>query len=95
MLVHTIGLETYAITLYREGQIKVWDCTKLQCIAVDVSLPEARAPHDTSLKNSKMLLICRKHVFIRNKIYSAVSIIKTSRRGRRKRIYVRSLSEYG
>lgn len=57
MLVHTIGLETYAITLYREGQIKVWDCTKLQCIAVDVSLPEARAPHDTSLKNTQCQLL--------------------------------------
>ncbi|KAL3269609.1 hypothetical protein HHI36_008672 [Cryptolaemus montrouzieri] len=34
IVLHSIGLETYAITLTRDAHLKFWSCTKFQCVAV-------------------------------------------------------------
>ncbi|XP_017773941.1 PREDICTED: nuclear pore complex protein Nup160 homolog [Nicrophorus vespilloides] len=41
MLLHTFGLETYALTLCRDGQIRVWSCSKAQCISVSDVLSDS------------------------------------------------------
>ncbi|KAK4875779.1 hypothetical protein RN001_012201 [Aquatica leii] len=33
MLLHTLGMETYAFTLSRDGNLRVWQCSKGHCIA--------------------------------------------------------------
>lgn len=38
MVLHTFDTETYALTLCRDGNLRIWSCSKEQCIAViDVS----------------------------------------------------------
>lgn len=34
LLLHTFGLETFVITLSRNGQIKFWSCSKAECVAM-------------------------------------------------------------
>lgn len=40
VVLHTVGLETYALTLCRNGHLRIWSCTKSQCIAVSDILTE-------------------------------------------------------
>ncbi|XP_022905074.1 nuclear pore complex protein Nup160 homolog [Onthophagus taurus] len=40
MVLHTIGLETYAFTLSKSGHLRVWSCSKGQCISVSDILSE-------------------------------------------------------
>ncbi|RZC33085.1 nuclear pore complex protein Nup160 -like, partial [Asbolus verrucosus] len=34
LLLHTFGLETFALTLCRNGHLKFWSCSKAECVAV-------------------------------------------------------------
>ncbi|KAI4461367.1 nuclear pore complex protein [Holotrichia oblita] len=40
VVLHTVGLETYALTLCKNGHLRIWSCTKYQCIAVSDILTE-------------------------------------------------------
>lgn len=34
MVLHSMGLETYLFSLYRDGNLRMWSCTRAQCVAV-------------------------------------------------------------
>jgi hypothetical protein len=34
LLLHTFGLETFVLTLCRNGQLKFWSCSRAECVAI-------------------------------------------------------------
>jgi Nucleoporin Nup120/160. len=34
MVLHSMGLETYLFSLYRDGNLRMWSCSRAQCVAV-------------------------------------------------------------
>ncbi|PSN51838.1 Nuclear pore complex protein 160 [Blattella germanica] len=34
MVLHSMGLETYLFSLYRDGNLRMWSCSRSQCVAV-------------------------------------------------------------
>ncbi|GJQ71484.1 hypothetical protein Trydic_g11201 [Trypoxylus dichotomus] len=51
VVLHTIGLEIYALTLCKNGHLRIWSCTKYQCIAVSDILTETLS--NTSLQGAQ------------------------------------------
>lgn len=45
MLLYNIGLEAYALTLSRDGYLRVWSCSKSQCIAVNNLMSDIDVKH--------------------------------------------------
>lgn len=56
MLLHSFGLETYGLTLSRDGNLRIWSCSKGQCVATtDVLL-------ETSDANRHLIQGAQNHV---------------------------------
>lgn len=53
MLLHTIEDETYALTLTRDAHLRVWNCSKAQCIAESDILSDSGGRHSVQEGNAR------------------------------------------
>ncbi|XP_045475134.1 nuclear pore complex protein Nup160 homolog [Harmonia axyridis] len=61
LVLHSVGVETYAITLTRDGHLKFWSCSKVQCISV-INILSETGDYSTNSQQGTQNHVLRKAV---------------------------------
>jgi hypothetical protein len=65
MVLHSVGLETYLFSLSRDGNLRMWSCSRAQCITVADMLNNIADTGRNLTQGGKLLYCHSNHCFFR------------------------------